>query len=158
MIEVIEYADGGEVDAMNRRAHILRLQTECESLPDGVRMDESPPLKHWFAPRIYMREIHLKADSLVVGKIHRHDHMSIISKGRVTVYTEYGVEEIAAPATFRSPAGVKRVVYTHEDCIWTTIHPNDDDQMDVAVLEERYTSGSYAELGIAVAELLGEKQ
>lgn len=101
-----------------------------------------------------MREIHLPADSVVVGRIHRHDHLNIISKGRVTVFTEFGIEDISAPATFLSRAGTKRVVHTHEDCIWTTIHPNKDNETDTAILEERYTSADYAELGMKVADML----
>jgi hypothetical protein len=141
-----------DVQAMTDRARILAIQAECQSLPDGDRMDESPPLKHWTAPGVYCREIHLKGDTLVVGRIHRHRHMNIISKGRVTVFTEFGLEEITAPASFISEAGTKRVVHSHEDTIWTTIHPNPDDELDVGVLEDLYTASDYAELGMLVGE------
>lgn len=133
------------------RGKILAIQRACQSLPDGERMDESPPLKHWLAPGIYAREIHLPAQTLVVGRIHRHRHFNIISQGKITCYTEFGLETLEAPASFISEPGTKRVVYTHEDAIWTTIHPNPTNETDIATLEDMFTALDYAELGIEVA-------
>lgn len=128
----------------------MAIQRACQGLPDGQRMDESPPLSHWLAPGIYAREIHLPAGTLVVGKIHRHRHFNIISKGKISCYTEFGMEHHTAPASFISEAGTKRVVYTHEDAIWTTIHPNPTDETDVSKLEEMFTAMEYAELEMSV--------
>ena len=144
-----------DLAVLTARAELMEIQRQCQQLPDEHRMDESPPVKNWLAPGVYCREIHLPADSVVVGRIHRFDHMSILSKGRVTVVTEYGREEYTAPASFLSPAGTKRAVWTHEDAIWTTIHPNPDDEQDIETLENRYTALEYAELGMPVGELLG---
>jgi hypothetical protein len=133
------------------RAKIMAIQQACGELPDGERMDESPPLRHWLAPGIYAREIYLPAQTLVVGKIHRHRHFNIISQGRVTCYTEFGLEEHVAPSSFISEAGTKRVVLTHEDAIWTTIHPNPTNETDIAKLEQMFTAIEYQELGMEVA-------
>ena len=135
------------------RSRIMAIQRACQALPDGQRMDASPPLTHWLAPGIYAREIRLAAGTLVVGKIHRHRHFNVISAGRITCYTEYGLEHHQAPAAFISEAGTKRVVYTHEDAIWTTIHPNPTNETDLTTLEAMFTALDYAELGMAVAEL-----
>lgn len=134
------------------RGKIMAIQRACQGLPDGERMDESPPLKHWLAPGIYAREIHLPAGTLVVGKIHRHRHLNIISQGRITCYTEYGLEHHQAPSSFISEPGTKRVVYTHEDAIWTTIHPNPTNETDITKLEEMNVALEYAELGMEVIE------
>lgn len=134
------------------RGRIMAIQQWCQGQADGVRMDESPPLKHWLAPGIYAREIHLPAGTVVVGKIHRHRHFNIISQGKVTCYTEFGLEHHQAPASFISEPGTKRVVVTHEDAIWTTIHPNPTDETDVTKLEEMFTAVEYAELGMEVIE------
>ena len=50
------------------RRKIINMQGACEALPDGSRMTESPPLKHWLSSGVYAREIHLAANTLVVGK------------------------------------------------------------------------------------------
>lgn len=138
--------------ARQARRKILNMQAACQALPDGQRMDESPPLKHWTTPGIYAREIHLAADTLVVGKIHRHRHLNIISKGRVTVFTEFGEETLTAPASFESLPGTKRVVLTHEDAIWTTIHPNPTGETDVMKLEAMFVADDYSELQMLVSE------
>ncbi len=134
------------------RQKIMAIQRACQALPDGQRMDESPPLKHWLAPGIYAREIHLPAGTVVVGKIHRHRHFNVISQGSITCYTEFGLETHTAPASFISEPGTKRVVHTHEDAIWTTIHPNPTDETNIATLESMFTALEYAELGMDVYE------
>jgi len=134
------------------RQKIMAIQKACQALPDGERMDESPPVKHWLAPGIYAREIHLPANTVVVGKIHRHRHFNIISQGSITCYTEFGLETHTAPSSFISEPGTKRVVHTHEDAIWTTIHHNPTDETDIETLEKMFTALEYAELGMEVYE------
>lgn len=134
------------------RQKIMAIQMACQALPDGERMDESPPVKNWLAPGIYAREIHLPAGTVVVGKIHRHRHFNIISKGSITCYTEFGLETHSAPASFISEPGTKRVVHTHEDAIWTTIHSNPTDETDIETLENMFTALEYHELGMEVFE------
>ncbi len=134
------------------RAKIVALQQACQGLPDEERIDpDDAPLKHWLAPGIYAREIHLAAGTLVVGRVHRHRHFNILSQGRITCYTEFGLQTLEAPASFISEPGTKRVVYTHEDAIWTTIHPNPKDETDIEKLEDMFTAINYEELGIEVA-------
>lgn len=133
------------------RARIMAIQRACQGLPDGQRMDESPPLRHWLTPGIYAREIHLAAGTLVVGKIHRGRHLNIISQGRVTCYTEFGLDHYEAPASFISEPGTKRVVFTHEDAIWTTIHANPGDETDISRLEEVAVAIEYSDLGMEVS-------
>lgn len=142
-----------EIAARSARAKIMRVQRECEALPKGERMEESPPVKHWFVPGLYCREIHLKADTLVVGRIHLHEHFNVISRGCVTVFDEfYGEQTLEAPASFISKAGTKRLVVTHEDAIWTTFHPNPADETDLKKLEAMFTAEEYAQLGMVVGE------
>jgi hypothetical protein len=150
--ELIEFPSAN-LPAPVARAKIMAIQRACQGLPDGERMDESPPLKHWLAPGIYAREIHLPGGTVVVGKIHRHRHLNIISQGSITCYTEFGLETHTAPASFISEPGTKRVVLTHEDAIWTTIHPNPTNETDISKLEEMFVALEYAELGMAVANL-----
>jgi hypothetical protein len=63
------------------------------------------------------------------------------------------LQTLEAPASFISEPGTKRVVFTHEDAIWTTIHPNPTDETDLKKLEDMFTSLDYAELGMDVAQM-----
>jgi len=129
----IEQVFGGEKDF---RKSIL-------SLEDELRKHEQLdlPVKHFFAPGLYVREIFMPAGSVVTGKIHKHAHFNVILAGKVTVSTEFGVEEYEAPCRFVSEPGTKRAVYVHEDCIWQTFHPTD--KTDLAEIEEDVIAPSY---------------
>ncbi len=114
--------------AMSRREAIVDLQSAIQALPtegaDVVQITaEHCPVRHHFAPHSYGREIFLPRGTVVVGKIHRHAHINVISQGRVRVFTESeGALEFQAPYTFVSSPGTKRAVEVLKDTIWTTIH------------------------------------
>jgi hypothetical protein len=128
------------------RASVLKVQDELAQLP---QID--CPLKHHFAPGAYAREILLPAGSLVIGKIHKHAHVNVISKGKVSVVTEDGVARYQAPITFISSVGTKRAVYAHEDTVWTTVHVTKE--TDPEKLEDEIIAKSYDELDqLAFAE------
>jgi hypothetical protein len=48
---------------------------------------------------------------------------------------EGAVHEIRGPSTFVSRAGVRKVLWIHEDMRWQTLHPNPSDERDTAKLE-----------------------
>lgn len=77
---------------------------------------------HYFSKDVYARQILIPKGGLVVGKIHKHANMNIISKGDVSFLSIDGVERVVAPHTFVASPGAKRVIYAHEDTVWTTIH------------------------------------
>ena len=83
------------------------------------------PPRHTFAQGLYAREVTLPEGSTAIGFRHAQEHICIISKGRVQVVTEDGVQEIAAPATLVVPAGRKNCVHALEETVWTTIHASD---------------------------------
>jgi quercetin dioxygenase-like cupin family protein len=127
------------------REQILALQARMKELLQTEPMREQPcPLRHFFVPGSYAREIFIPKGTLVVGKIHRHAHINIVSLGRCSVMTEEGPQTIQAPSTWVSQPGTKRVVYAHEDTIWTTLHVTN--QTDLATIEEEIIAPTYGEL------------
>ena len=129
---------------LGRREAILRLQDAIISEGHDVG-PASCPVKHHFAPGSYGREMTLPAGMVVVGKIHKHAHINVISKGRVQVFTEQeGVLELAAPCTFVSSPGTKRVVYVLEETVWTTVHVTD--KTDLAEIEREVIATDFMEV------------
>jgi len=127
------------------REKIFDLQDMMEGLPDAMYAEEMEPLlTHFFAPGVYVRQMFIPKGMLVVGKIHKTKHVSIISCGRVSVTTENGAEILEGPYTFINEPGEKRAVYAHEDTIWTTIHPTDETDLDK--IEDEVIAKDYAEL------------
>lgn len=129
---------------LGRREAILRLQDAIISEGRDVG-PASCPVKHHFAPGSYGREMTLPAGMVVVGKIHKHAHINVISKGRVQVFTEQaGVLELAAPCTFVSSPGTKRVVHVLEETVWTTVHVTD--KTDLAEIEREVIATDFMEV------------
>lgn len=89
------------------------------------------PLNHYFAPGVYVREIFMPAGSVVIGKIHKTEHFNIIQRGCVSLIGADGSRELLrGPHTFVSKAGVQKVLYIHEDTVWTTIHITDERDLE----------------------------
>ena len=99
------------------------------------------PLEHAFAPGAYGRQIFIPKDTLLVGKIHKHAHLNFLMQGTVSVATEEGPVVYTAPRMMVSKAGTKRVVYTHEDTIWATVHLTHE--TDLEKIEEEIIAPSY---------------
>lgn len=108
-------------EQLARRQTIVRLEEHLEARPDALTAADFVT-RHHFADGSYGREIELPEGSVVVGKIHRHSHVNVVSRGRALCATEDGVVEISAPATFVSKPGTKRVVLALEATTWTTVH------------------------------------
>ena len=115
------------------RAKIFDLQSIVERLPNQLDPDEFT--FHHFAPGVYIREMNLKANDLIVGKIHNHAHVSIITSGKVRVSSEFEREIYDGPKIWISPAGVKRAIFAIEDTQWITVHHNENDSHDLDEIE-----------------------
>lgn len=139
-----------------RRERVVQLQTVIEALPPGGVMFGNQLIipigadlcecRHHFAPDTYGRELLMPAGVTIVGKIHRHAHVNVVSMGRVRVFTEHeGEQEYCAPCTFVSVPGTKRAVHIIEDCVWTTIHANPSNTRDLAQLEREIIMPDFSE-------------
>lgn len=141
--------------SLEARAKIVALQEAMlgELAQAGVDREQELarlcPLKHVFAPggdckHVYAREILLPAGLTIVGKIHKHAHLNMLMKGRVSVFTEKGREDFTGPLTMVSQAGTKRAVYAHEDTIWVTVHLTNSTDLDE--IEAEIIAKDFAEL------------
>lgn len=105
-------------------------------------------LRHIFTPGLYLREYSAKANTLTVSRIHKTDHPFIVSKGVVSVWID-GVETIIeAPYSGITKAGTRRVLFVHEDLIWTTVHANPDNLNEnemVALITEEHDNPLFSE-------------
>lgn len=72
---------------------------------------------------VYVRTVNMQAGDVVVGAIHKKDHIVIISTGSALVVSEeLGIVEVVAPVIFHSKAGAYRTVIVQSEMIWTTVH------------------------------------
>lgn len=115
----------------NLEAHILGMEN-CLYLEDME-------YKHWFAPELYGREITMPANLALTTMIHASEHIAILSKGSMTIYSENGVERVEAPHTMITKIGTKRAIYTHSEVVFTTIHANPENEKDIDKLVDKMT-------------------
>jgi hypothetical protein len=126
------------------RRIIVQLESNIRQYNQEHQLAEPDcPLSHVFAPGAYARTIFIPKDTLLVGKIHKHAHLNMLMQGRVSVATEEGPIVLEAPRVMSSKAGTKRVVYTHTDTIWTTVHLTDS--TDLEEIEEQIIAKTYEE-------------
>lgn len=89
-----------------------------------------PPVTHYFAHGTYVREMLAPLGSVIIGKMHRHDHICILLKGRAIIYSEEGQMEVEAPYTFVAKAGSKRLFVVLEDLVFQNVHPANSTDLD----------------------------
>lgn len=92
------------------------------------------PLRHMFAPNVYLREVTMPKGSVIIGHEHKTEHFNIVLKGSANVVVDGVSEYIEAPCIFVSKAGVRKVLTILEEMVWATVHPTDKTEM--ADLEE----------------------
>ena len=141
------------------REQIAGSQKSLElAIKEGLIEDrlEDCILTHYFTPKdekygchAYAREMLIPKGTLIIGKIHRHQHLNFISKGEVVVATEFGNKHFKAPCTFVSEVGLKRAVYALEDTLWTTVHLTEHGmEEDLPKIEEEVIAPTYADIGL----------
>jgi hypothetical protein len=135
------------------REQLLALQEAAKELPNQIDPNEN--LWHHFAPGLYARELWIPADSFVVGKIHKHEHLAMLVYGTASIADEFDNVKMSGPCLFKSKAGVKRALYTHEDCLFITFHPTE--LTDLEAIEEHVIAPSY-EAYEAFTKLLEKQQ
>ncbi len=143
MVDLITTGKSGLATNRDTRQTIAKIEGHLSNCPDAVFGDnEMCPLTHSFADGCYVREISIPADTILTGKIHKHSHPNFLMQGEVSVLTESGgIERLIAPCHMISPAGTKRAIYTHTDCVWVTVHVTDS--TDLEQIEEETIASTY---------------
>jgi len=135
------------VDPSAVRGKILEFEDKLRNLP-GAMVGDCFPLKHTFVDGAYVREITMPKGALLTSKIHKIRHPYFVLKGEVSVLTENGVIRIKAPYSGITEAGTKRVLFIHEDTVWTTVHITNE--TDLEKIEKQIIAENYEELGMIV--------
>ena len=122
----------------------------------GEVMHKANPVKHTFAGGCYIREIYNPAHELIVTKIHKKEHPFFLMKGEMSILTEEGIQNIKAPYQGVTKPGTKRAIYTHEECVFITVHATDSTV--VKDVEEEVVCTKYEDLppGCDALEILKE--
>ena len=130
---------------------MLRASADGENIIVGTKEDpvltdiKQVPIRHFFMDGVYVREMTMFKDTVVVGAIHKHLHMCFLLTGHLTVVSEEGKKEYVAPCFIIAEPGAKRVLYSHEDSVWYNTHKNPSNTEDIKQLEREIVAITYEE-------------
>ena len=107
------------------REEIQRLQTE---LMAGQQVELTT--EHYFNGGMYCRKVFRPAGTIIVGKIHKSDHLFMCTSGEIIAWSEKGMVTLKAGDVIESKAGTKRVTLAVVDSIGITVHKTDKTDLD----------------------------
>jgi|SRR5689334_22186499 len=94
------------------------------------------PLIHRFEQGLYIREIRIPAETVIIGRVHRHGHVCQLLEGDLILIHREGTREgFRAPSQIMTEPGYQMVVYAMTDVVARTVHPNPTEERDIAKLE-----------------------
>lgn len=125
------------------QAQLAMLESKLSNLPQKETV-----LTHHFAEGVYGRELFIPADTIVIGKRHRHSTLNIVLSGAISIYMGEGIpaKRIDAPAMFVSPPFTKKLGYTHSDTVFINIHPANCTDVDAIEAEAIITDDEYTRM------------
>jgi len=100
--------------------------------------------QHLFADGMYCRHGVLPAGSLIVGHIHKKTAINVLATGSMLIKLnmEDDWEQVNAPYINSTGAGVRKIIYTLEDCVFMNIFRTDETSLD-----KLYDECVYEEIG-----------
>lgn len=119
--------DAIEATRMPTREQILDIEHYILQCPQV-----ETPIRHYFSPGIYAREMFIPAGTVLTGAVHKTEHISLFV-GDITVLTDGGMQRLTGHHTFVSKPGAKRVGYAHADTWCTGFFATE--KTDIAELE-----------------------
>jgi len=91
------------------------------------------PVRHYFAPGIYAREITIPKGTVLTGAVHKTQNLAVLSSGKLQLVTDDGTTIISAPHILTVMPGMKNAAYALEDSVWTNFFPTEETDTDILV-------------------------
>lgn len=118
-------------------------------------------LKHIFEPGMYIREMHIPAEMLFIGRPHLQGHRCELVSGKILMINEDAKTHMEAPAELWSKPGYMMCLYSKTDVVGRTYHPLDgltldDDNTLISDQLEKQIFGPIDEL-LALGEQVRQK-
>jgi hypothetical protein len=155
IVEVFE--SKSKLSKKELRDFISSVQKTLESMGEQIDL----PVKHHFSNGVYGREMTMPKGCLLVGKIHKKQNLCMVLKGEVSVLSVDGVVRLKAPYTYVGSPGAQRVIFAHEESIWTVLHGTHE--TDVDKIESEFIAKDYEDYYLStnrslddVLDVLGE--
>ena len=102
--------------------------------------NEEFPITNSFTDGLYMRQMKMKADTVVISAMHHTNHFWFLLSGKVLVQAADEIVEHVAPCWSYSIKGTKRLIRCIEDCVWINVIANPTDIKDMKQVENNFFS------------------
>ena len=105
---------------------------------DGKKLvnNEVFRIEHEFADQLYMRKMHMPANSVVVSAVHHTEHFWFLLKGIILVTTDGETVQHIAPCYTKSMKGAKRLIVASEDVLFINVHKNPTNTQELEEIEQ----------------------
>jgi hypothetical protein len=144
-------------EIQERRNKILEFEKMVLDSPDAdINCEKTCPVKHYFTDGMYVREIFMPKDIIVVSKIHKKKHPYFVLKGKAEVVTDENIVIIKAPYFGITESGTKRVLKILEDMVWITVHATKE--TDLEKIEEEIIAKNFEELENDIKKIETKKE
>lgn len=127
--------------AIETRAKVERLEAALLTAPQV-----DCPVRHYFAPGLFAREVTIPAGTCAIGVVHKTENIVVLASGRVRILTDNGPIEVQAPHVRTVKPGQKNAVFAIEAAVWINFFPNPDNETDINVLAPRFTEAEASDL------------
>lgn len=138
---IVTYGPGLLKSQLTQREKAERLERVMLALPQA-----DCPVRHYFAPGLYAREMTIPQGVTVTGAVHKTEHLIVVSMGRLRISTDVGWRDVSAGETLTCQPGMKNAVHALEDSRWTNFLPNPENLTDTDRLTELFTESKACEL------------
>lgn len=101
-------------------------------------------LRSYFAPGVWVRELVVPGQSLIIGHEHVHENLNILGKGEKLIVIGDSVQRMVAPYCVLSGPGVRKIGLILTDMVWYSIHHNPTNERDEDKLEAMFYRKSAA--------------
>jgi quercetin dioxygenase-like cupin family protein len=107
------------------RDKVERLESELRKFP---QLQIEP--EHTFGPGFYARTLKLPAGTVLTGKVHKTEHIFMVTRGDITVVTDDGVRTVSAGHQAVCRPGMKRAGICHTEVWCTNVHITSETDLD----------------------------
>jgi len=124
------------------------LRDRVENLQEAYskRPQVDCPVRHYFAPGVFAREITIPKGTALFGAVHTTENLAVLSAGRLLLVTDSGLVEVSAPHILTVKPGTKNAAEALETSVWTNFYPNPENETNLEKLAERFTESTASDL------------
>jgi hypothetical protein len=119
-----------------RKPDLLRQPVQAIKEAISQLPQYEPETEHHFHAGMYCRVVKRCEGALIVGKVHKQEHLYVVMSGTVAVSQEgEPAKQITGPAVIKSYPGTQRAVLALTDAVCMTVHITDAKTVEEAEAE-----------------------